>query len=59
MSASELLGRLTDTMPDVEPVIPAVFVDDDLLPAGLTLIEPTAFVLAYSVAAWGPRGPRN
>ena len=59
MSTPELFARLTDDLPQLEPVVPVVFVEDELLPAALALVEPTAFVLEYAVAAWGPHGPRN
>jgi len=46
-------------VPELEPVVPAFFLEDDLLPSGLALVEPSALVLEYAAAAWGPRGPRN
>lgn len=59
MSAPELFAHLTDELPEVEPVMPIAFVDDDLLPAALALVEPTTFVLECAVANWGPHGPQN
>ena len=59
MSALELLARLTDELPGVEPVVPVAFLDDDLLPQELALVEPVAFALACAQAASGPRGLNN
>jgi hypothetical protein len=59
MTALELFARLTDEWPGVEPVEPVAFLDDDLLPTALAPVEPTAFALACSRAAWGPYGPEN
>jgi len=36
--------------------VPAAFLDDDLLPTALTLVEPVAFLLACSQAPWVPNG---
>ena len=59
MSSSELFARLTDEWPEVEPVVPAAFLIDDLLPRALALVEPVAFVLACADAAWVPKGHDN
>ena len=59
MSAQELLGRLVDELPASERVEPFAFLEDELLPPTMTLVEPAAFVLACVQAAWGPHGPRN
>ena len=59
MSAQDLLARLVDELPAPERVEPFAFLEDELLPLTLTLVEPTAFVLACVQAAWGPHGPRN
>jgi hypothetical protein len=40
-------------------VEPFAFLDDDLLPRGLTLVEPIAFALARAQALCGVHGPRN
>ena len=59
MSALELLARLSEDLPAVEPVVPVAFLDDDLLPRALALVEPAAFALASAQALWGRYGPRN
>jgi hypothetical protein len=59
MSARDLLSALVDELPAPAPVEPCAFLDDDLLPSALTLVEPTAFALACAQALWGARGPRN
>jgi len=46
-------------LPAPAPVEPFAFLDDDLLPGALTLVEPAAFTLACVQALWGVRGPRN
>ncbi len=53
------LSTLVDELPPVAPVEPIAFLDDDLLPRSLTMVEPTAFALACAQALWGPYGPRN
>ncbi len=42
MSASELLSRLFDGVPAVAPVLPAIFIEDRLLPTSLAPVEPAA-----------------
>jgi len=59
MSASELFARLTDEWPDAEPIVPAAFLEDGLLPTALAPVEPVAFFLACSQAAWVPNGHDN
>jgi hypothetical protein len=59
MSARELLDALVDELPAAARVEPFAFLDDDLLPRGLTPVEPAAFALACAQALWGARGPRN
>ena len=59
MSALELLARLNDELPAVERVVPFAFLDDDLLPQELALVEPVAFAVACAQSVWGPRGPNN
>lgn len=59
MSARDLLTAVVDELPAPAPVEPFAFLDDDLLPRTLTLVEPAAFALACAQALWGPRGPRN
>jgi hypothetical protein len=59
MSAQELLSAVIDELPAPAHVEPFAFLDDDLLPRGLTPVEPTAFALACVQALWGARGPRN
>ena len=59
MSAQELLSALVDELPVPEVVEPLAFLDDDLLPLALALVEPTAFALACAQALWGAYGPRN
>ena len=59
LSAQELLTRLVDGLPAPERVEPFAFLEDELLPLRLTLVEPAAFVLACVQAAWGPHGPQN
>lgn len=55
MSAAELFARLTDEWPAAEPVVPIVVLADDLLPRALAPVEPVAFALATSRAAWGAK----
>ena len=57
MSLQELLGRLADDLPAPVLVKPLAFLEDELLPLRITLVEPAAFVLACVQAAWGPYGP--
>ena len=59
MSAQELLARLVDELPVPERVEPFVFLEDELLPLRITLVEPAAFVLACVQAAWGLHGLQN
>jgi hypothetical protein len=59
MSGPDLFARLTDELPAVEPVVPVAYLDDDLLPRALQLVEPIAFALACARAAWGRQGPRD
>jgi hypothetical protein len=59
MSALELLARLSDELPDPEPVVPLAFIEDDMLPRALSLVEPAAFALASVQTLWGRYGPRN
>ena len=59
MSAQELLARLDDELPAPERVEPFAFLEDELLPLTLTLVEPAAFVLACVQAAWVRMGPRT
>jgi hypothetical protein len=59
MSAQELLSAVVDELPSPPPVEPFAFLDDDLLPRALTLVEPAAFALACVQALWGLRGPHN
>lgn len=59
MSAQELLSAVVDELPAPAPVEPFAFLDDDLLPRALTLVEPAAFALACVQALWGACGPRN
>jgi hypothetical protein len=59
MSARQLLAALVDELPAPAPVEPFAFLDDDLLPRALTLVEPAAFALACVQASWGPHGPGN
>jgi hypothetical protein len=59
MSARQLIAALVDELPACPPVEPCSFVDDLLLPLGLTLVEPTAFALACAQSLWGDNGPRN
>lgn len=59
MSGPDLFARLTDELPAVELVVPVAYLDDDLLPRGLPLVEPVAFALACARAAWGRQGLRN
>ena len=40
-------------------VEPFAFLEDTRLPPRITLVEPTAFVLACVRAVWGPYGPQN
>ena len=55
----QLLARLVDELPAPERVEPFAFLEDELLPLRITLVEPAAFVLACVQAAWGPYGPQN
>ena len=59
MSVQELLARLVDELPRPERVEPFAFLEDELLPLTITLVEPVAFVLACVEAAWGPERLRN
>jgi len=59
VSARELLARLVDEVPAPERVEPFAFLEDELLPLRIMLVEPAAFVLACVQAAWGPYGPQN
>ena len=59
MSARELLAGLVDEVRAPERVEPFAFLEDELLPLTITLVEPAAFVFACMQAAWGPYGPRN
>ena len=59
MTAQELLAGLVDELPAPEHVEPLAFIEDELLPLAMALVEPAAFVLACVRAAWGPQGPRN
>jgi hypothetical protein len=59
MSPFELFSRLTNEWPAAEPVVPVVFLDDDLLPIALAPVEPVAFFLACSQATWVPDGHDN
>jgi hypothetical protein len=59
MSARELLASLVDELPASVTVEPFAFLDDDLLPRSLTLVEPAAFALACVQALWGSHGPVN
>jgi hypothetical protein len=55
----EFLQQLVEELPAPERVEPFAFLEDELLPLKMTLVEPTAFVLACVQAAWGPYGPQN
>jgi hypothetical protein len=59
VSAQELIARLVDELPAPERVEPFAFLEDELVPLRITLVEPAAFTLACVQAAWGPHGPRN
>jgi hypothetical protein len=59
MTARELVAGLVDELPPPERVEPLAFLEDELVPLALTLVEPAAFALACTQAAWGPHGPRN
>jgi hypothetical protein len=59
VSVQQLLARLIDELPAPERVKPFAFLEDKRLPPSITLVEPTAFVLACVQAAWGPYGPQN
>ena len=59
MSTRQLLARLIDELPAPELVEPFAFLEDTRLPPRITLVEPTAFVLACVRAVWGPYGPQN
>ncbi len=59
MSTQQLLARLIDELPAPELVEPFAFLEDTRLPPRITLVEPTAFVLACVCAVWGPYGPQN
>ena len=59
MSAQELFAGLVDELPAPGRVEPFAFLEDELLPLTITLVEPAAFALACVQAAWGPHGPQN
>ena len=59
MSVQELLSALVSELPAPAPVEPFAFLDDELVPRGLTPVEPSAFALACAQALWGATGPRN
>jgi hypothetical protein len=59
VSVQELLAGLVDELPEPERVEPFAFLEDELLPLAITLVEPAAFVLACVQPAWGPYGPQN
>jgi hypothetical protein len=59
MSAKELLSALVDELPPPAPVVPFVFLADDLVPQAYVPMEPAAFTLACLQALWGVRGPSN
>jgi hypothetical protein len=59
VSTQQLLARLIDELPAPERVEPFAFLEDELLPLAITLVEPAAFVLACVQAAWGPYGLQN
>ena len=59
MSLQELVARLADDLPAPVRVKPFAFLEDELLPLRITLVEPAAFVLTCVRAAWGPHGPKN
>ena len=46
MSAHELLSGLVDELPAPAAVEPFAFLEDDLVPRTLTLVEPSAYALA-------------
>ncbi len=54
MSVQQLLTRLVDELPAPEYVEQFAFLEDKRLPPRITLVEPTAFVLACVQAAWVP-----
>jgi hypothetical protein len=59
MSAQELISAVVEELPAPAPVEPFAFLDDDLVPRALTLVEPAGFALECVQALWGPCGPRN
>ena len=59
MSARDLISAVVDELPAPAPVEPFAFLNDDLLPPTLAMVEPAAFALACAQALWGARGPRN
>jgi hypothetical protein len=59
VSSQRLMARLIDELPAPELVEPFAFLEDTRLPPRITLVEPTAFVLACVRAVWGPYGPQN
>jgi hypothetical protein len=59
VSAQQLLARLVDELPTPERVEPFAYLEDELLPPRITLVEPTAFALACVQAAWVPTGLRT
>ena len=59
MSARELLSAVVDELPAPLPIEPFAFLEDEMLPRALTLVEPAAFALACVQALWGPHGPHN
>jgi hypothetical protein len=59
MSPKELLSALVDELPTPTPVVPCVFLADDLLPRAFVPMEPAAFTLACLQALWGVHGPCN
>jgi hypothetical protein len=59
VSLQELLARLADDLPAPVRTEPFAFLEDELVPLRITLVEPSAFVLACVQAAWGPCGPQN
>jgi hypothetical protein len=59
MSARDLISAVVDELPAPPPVEPLAFLNDDLLPPTLAMVEPAAFALACAQALWGARGPRN
>jgi hypothetical protein len=53
------LSALVDELPPPAPVVPFVFLADDLVPQAYVPMEPAAFTLACLQALWGVRGPSN